>query len=55
MNGLLDGDPAAAPSADGQLEGFAAGLDGALLHNWQTEPNGGWNVWPGTKNELLIS
>jgi hypothetical protein len=44
MNGLLHGDPAVGQNLDGRLEVFAAGLDGTLLHNWQTEANGGWNV-----------
>ena len=29
-------------NADGRLEVFAAGLDGAIWHTWQTAPNDGW-------------
>ena len=47
--------PAVAQSADGRLEVFAAGRDGALWHIWQTSVNGGWSSWtshgapPGTR------
>ncbi len=46
--------PQVCASADGRLEVFATGLDGALWHIWQTTPNGGWSNWlshgkpPGT-------
>jgi hypothetical protein len=46
--------PVVAASADGRLEVFATGSDGALWHIWQTSPNGGWSSWlshggpPGT-------
>jgi len=32
-------------NADGQLEIFARGSDGALSHNRQTAPNNGWSGW----------
>src|SRR6266581_2318788 len=32
-------------NADGRLEVFAAGNDGALWHIWQTAPNGTWSSW----------
>jgi hypothetical protein len=32
-------------NADGRLEVFALGRDGALWHIWQTSPNGNWNTW----------
>ena len=47
--------PAVAQSADGRLEVFAVGRDGALWHIWQTSVNGGWSSWashgapPGTQ------
>ena len=47
--------PAVAQSADGRLEVFAVGRDGALWHIWQTSVNGGWSSWvshgapPGTR------
>lgn len=37
--------PAMAASADGRLEVFAVGADGALYHKWQTAPNSGWSDW----------
>ncbi len=30
---------------DGRMEIFARGSDGAVWHNWQTEPNGNWSGW----------
>jgi hypothetical protein len=47
--------PVVAQSADGRLEVFAVGDDGALWHIWQTSVNGGWSTWfshgapPGTQ------
>jgi hypothetical protein len=40
-------------NADGRLEIFAVGTDGAFWHLWQTTPNGTWSAWdrlgkPGT-------
>ncbi len=37
--------PEVAASADGRLELFAVGDDGALWHIWQTAPNNGWSDW----------
>ena len=34
-----------ARNADGRLEVFARGGDGALWHMWQTAPNNGWTGW----------
>ena len=34
-----------AKNADGRLEIFARGGDGALWHKWQTAPNNGWSGW----------
>jgi hypothetical protein len=42
---LLGGIPAVAPSADGRLEVFVVGADGALWHLWQTAPSNGWSGW----------
>ena len=41
----LVGSPAVAASAEGRLELFVAGTDGALWHIWQTAPNGDWSPW----------
>lgn len=41
----LVGSPAIAASADGRLELFAVGADGALYHIWQTAVNDGWSGW----------
>jgi hypothetical protein len=30
-------------NADGRLEAFVRGTDGALWHTWQTAPGNGWN------------
>jgi hypothetical protein len=40
-----DSTPAIATSADGRLELFTVGNDGALWHMWQTAPGGGWSHW----------
>jgi len=32
-------------NADGRLEVFTVGADGALWHIWQTAPNGTWSTW----------
>ena len=32
-------------NADGRLEIFVRGTDGALWHKWQTAPNNGWSGW----------
>jgi hypothetical protein len=41
----LMGSPTVAASADGRLELFVVGTDGALWHLGQTAPNGGWSEW----------
>ncbi len=41
----LQPSPALVRNADGRLEVFAAGTDGALWHIWQTAPNGTWSSW----------
>src|SRR5258708_3654264 len=33
------------PAADGRLEVFVVGNDGALMHIFQTAPNNGWSKW----------
>ncbi len=37
--------PSVAVNADGRLEIFARGSDGAAWHNWQTSPGGAWVGW----------
>jgi hypothetical protein len=37
--------PGVGKNADGRLEAFAIGTDGALWHIWQTTPNGTWSNW----------
>jgi len=37
--------PAVAVNADGRLEAFGRGYDGALHHVWQTAPSNGWSGW----------
>jgi hypothetical protein len=41
----LFGSPAVARSADGHLELFVLGDDGALWHMWQIAPKNGWSQW----------
>ena len=38
-------DHAVTSNADGRLEVFCRGSDGALWHVWQTAPNNGWSSW----------
>jgi hypothetical protein len=53
---LLEGAPVVAPSADGRLEVFIIGSDGALWHVWQTAPSNGWSGWlsHGTPPNIFI-
>src|SRR5919108_558950 len=37
--------PGVGQNADGRLEVFTIGSDGALWHIWQTTPNGIWSNW----------
>ena len=37
--------PTAARNADGRIEAFSVGSDGALWHIWQTTPGNGWGNW----------
>jgi acylphosphatase len=37
--------PVVGRNADGRLEVFVQGTDGALWHIWQTAPNNGWSGW----------
>jgi acylphosphatase len=37
--------PTVGRNADGRLEVFVQGTDGALWHIWQTAPNNGWSGW----------
>ncbi len=43
--GRQPGIRAIAPDADGRLELFDPGKDGALWHLWQTAVNNGWSSW----------
>ena len=43
---------ATASNADGRLELFAIGTDGALNHNWQTSPGGNWSGWNGLAGSM---
>ena len=42
---MITSDIAVARNADGRLEIFARGTDGAVWHQWQTAPNNGWSGW----------
>jgi len=43
--GVLTSDITVGKNADGRLELFVRGTDGALWRRWQTAPNGGWSNW----------
>ena len=45
------GAPSVAANADSRLEVFAAGLDDALFHIWQTAPDSGWSGWDSLGGE----
>ncbi|HET6881091.1 MAG TPA: hypothetical protein VFI31_13095 [Pirellulales bacterium] len=45
LGGNITTDPAVGRNADGRLEVFARGTDGALWHIWQNSPGGGWSGW----------
>jgi hypothetical protein len=44
-------------NADGRLEFFTVGSDGALWHIWQNVPNGTWNQWTslGTPSNVQLN
>jgi GH25 family lysozyme M1 (1,4-beta-N-acetylmuramidase) len=44
-DGSLVGEPIALTNADGRLEVFVRNSTGALVHKWQTSPNGSWSGW----------
>jgi hypothetical protein len=44
MTGKVSG-IAAINDADGRMEIFGTGTDGAPWHNWQLTPGGAWNGW----------
>jgi hypothetical protein len=44
-------------NADGRIEVFARGGNGALWHIWQTAPNNGWSGWAslgGVIDQLFV-
>jgi peptidoglycan hydrolase-like protein with peptidoglycan-binding domain/acylphosphatase len=43
--GVITSNIAIARNADGRLEIFARGTDGAVWHQWQTAQNNGWSGW----------
>jgi len=45
LGGVLTSDPAVGRNADGRLEVFVTGTDGALWRKWQVTPNGSWSGW----------
>lgn len=45
LGGNVTSDPAVASNADGRLEVFGVGADGALWTTFQTTPNGSWSDW----------
>jgi hypothetical protein len=44
--------PIVGTNADGRLEVFAKGLDGALWHIWQLAPGGPWSSWHSLGGQL---
>jgi hypothetical protein len=42
---VMTSTPTVGRNADGRLEAFARGTDGALWHNWQATPGGSWAGW----------
>jgi hypothetical protein len=49
--------PSVIQNADGRLEVFTVGTDGALWHIWQNVPNGTWNQWTslGTPSNVQLN
>src|SRR5215471_1923199 len=43
-----------ARNAEGGLEAFVVGGDGALYHAWQTSPGGGWTDWSSLGGQQLV-
>ncbi|MEW2401774.1 hypothetical protein [Streptomyces sp. NPDC046862] len=55
LGGLITMAPTVFRNADGRLEVFARGTDGALWHTWQTRPNGGWGGWATLGGQVVGS
>ncbi|HEX2568768.1 MAG TPA: GH25 family lysozyme [Polyangia bacterium] len=45
LGGVIQSAPAPGRNADGRLEVFGRGTDGALYHNYETSVGGGWSGW----------
>lgn len=45
LGGASPGHTALGTNADGRLEAFMRGTDGAIWHAWQIAPNNGWTTW----------
>lgn len=45
MEGAITSNPAVERNRDGRLEVFARDANGALAHNRQISPGGGWSGW----------
>ena len=53
--GVIPNNPAVSQNADGRLEVFAIGTDGALWHIWQATPGGAWSNWASLSCAFSIS
>lgn len=42
---ISNGAPFVGNNADGRIEVFTTGADGAIYHIWQTAPSNGWSSW----------
>ncbi|MGW2050294.1 matrixin family metalloprotease [Streptomyces sp. NPDC001858] len=45
LGGVITSNIATSVNADGRMEFFARGTDGAVWHQWQTAPSNGWSGW----------
>jgi hypothetical protein len=45
LGGVLTSNIAVGTNADGRMEFFVRGTDGAVWHRWQTAPSNGWSGW----------
>ncbi|MFF0097661.1 matrixin family metalloprotease, partial [Streptomyces canus] len=45
LGGVITSDIATNRNADGRMELFVRGTDGAVYHKWQVAPNNGWSGW----------
>ena len=52
LAGVLTSEPVVGHNADGRLDVFVRGTNGALFHRWQLVPGGAWADWESLGGDL---